>query len=221
MMDKYLKMKEMFEVKENHENAESMAKYMKNNFDFYGIPAPKRKEIYKDFIKTEKKTKVIDWEFLDKCYDDDHREFQYLAYDYLLAMKQFVTFEDIIKIKHYVLSKSWWDTIDFLCKVIGNVGLRDARVKELMLEWSKDENMWIKRTAIEHQLGLKEKTDHELLENIIVNSLGSDEFFINKAIGWALRDYSKVNQAWVKDFLNKYRDEMSSLSLKEASKYLK
>ena len=220
-MDKYLKMKEMFEVKENHENAESMAKYMKNNFDFYGIPAPKRKEIYKDFIKTEKKTKVIDWEFLDKCYDDDHREFQYLAYDYLLAMKQFVTFEDIIKIKHYVLSKSWWDTIDFLCKVIGNVGLRDARVKELMLEWSKDENMWIKRTAIEHQLGLKEKTDHELLENIIVNSLGSDEFFINKAIGWALRDYSKVNQAWVKDFLNKYRDEMSSLSLKEASKYLK
>ena len=220
-MDKYLKMKEMFEVKEDHENAESMAKYMKNNFDFYGIPAPKRKEIYKDFIKTEKKTKVIDWEFLDKCYDDDHREFQYLAYDYLLAMKQFVTFEDIIKIKHYVLSKSWWDTIDFLCKVIGNVGLRDARVKELMLEWSKDENMWIKRTAIEHQLGLKEKTDHELLENIIVNSLGSDEFFINKAIGWALRDYSKVNQAWVKDFLNKYRDEMSSLSLKEASKYLK
>ena len=93
-----------------------------------------------------------------------HREFQYLVYDYLLAMKQYVSYDDIPRIKEYIVNKSWWDTIDFLCKVIGDIELRDLRVKDLMLEWSKDDNVWIKRTAIEHQLNLKEKTDYELLE---------------------------------------------------------
>ncbi len=89
-----------------------------------------------------------------------------------------------------------------------------------MIEWSKAENVWIKRTAIEHQLCLKEKTNKKLLESIIVNSFGSEEFFINKAIGWALRDYSKTDPIWVKDFINQYKDKMSSLSIKEASKYI-
>lgn len=189
-------------------------------FDFYGLPTPKRKEIYNEFIKNEKKTKKIDWEFLDKCYEDNHREFQYFVYDYLLAMKQYVSYEDITKIKNYIITKSWWDTIDFLCKVIGDVELRDSRVKKLMLEWSKNDNIWIKRTAIEHQLNLKDKTDYELLEKIIVNNFGTDEFFINKAIGWALREYSKTDQNWVKNFINKYKNQMSDLSIKEASKYI-
>ena len=66
---------------------------------------------------------------------------------------------------------------------------------------SNNENIWIKRTAIEHQLGLKEKIDKKLLEKIIINSFGTDEFFINKAIRWALRDYSKTNPTWVKKFI--------------------
>lgn len=219
-MNKYLEIKKLFESNEDKDNAIAMSKYMRNMFDFYGLSKPKRKEVYNDFIKSEKKLKKIDWEFLDKCYEDNHREFQYLVYDYLLAMKQYVSFEDISKIQNYVLKKSWWDTIDFLCKVVGDVGLRDSRVKNLMKEWSKNENIWIKRTAIEHQLCLKEKTDTKLLEQIIVNCFGSDEFFINKAIGWALRDYSKTNPNWVKDFINKYNNKMDSLSIKEASKYL-
>ncbi len=219
-MNKYLEIKKIFESMEDKENAIAMSKYMRNLFDFYGLPTPKRKEVYHDFIKSERKSKKIDWEFLDKCYDDNHREFQYLVYDYLLAMKQYVSFEDISKIQNYIIKKSWWDTIDFLCKVVGDVGLRDSRVKDLMKEWSKNENIWIKRSAIEHQLCLKEKTDTKLLEQIIVNCFGSDEFFINKAIGWALRDYSKTNPKWVKDFINKYNDKMDSLSIKEASKYL-
>lgn len=219
-MDKYLEIKKAFETIEDKENAIAMSKYMRNMFDFYGIPTPKRKDVYKDFIKLEKQAKKIDWEFLDKCYEDKHREFQYLVYDYLLATKQYTSFEDIPKIKNYITTKSWWDTIDFLCKVIGNIGLRDSRVKELMLDWSKNENIWLKRTAIEHQLGLKDKTDKELLEQIIINSFGSDEFFINKAIGWALRDYSKTNPSWVADFINNYKDKMNSLSIKEASKYI-
>lgn len=219
-MNKYLEIKKLFESNEDKDNAIAMSKYMRNMFDFYGLTTPKRKEVYNDFIKSERKLKKIDWEFLDKCYEDNHREFQYLVYDYLLAMKQYVSFEDISKIQNYVIKKSWWDTIDFLCKVIGDVGLRDSRVKDLMKEWSKNENIWIKRTAIEHQLCLKEKTDTKLLEQIIVNCFGSDEFFINKAIGWALRDYSKTDSNWVKDFVNKYNDKMDSLSIKEASKYL-
>lgn len=219
-MDKYLEIKKIFESRENKENAVAMSKYMRNMFDFYGLPTPKRKEVYNDFIKAEKKTKKIDWEFLDKCYEDNHREFQYFVYDYLLAMKQYVSYEDITKIKNYIITKSWWDTIDFLCKVIGDVELRDSRVKKLMLEWSKNDNIWIKRTAIEHQLNLKDKTDYELLEKIIVNNFGTDEFFINKAIGWALREYSKTDQNWVKNFINKYKNQMSDLSIKEASKYI-
>lgn len=219
-MDKYLEIKKIFESREDKENAVAMSKYMINMFDFYGLPTPKRKEVYNDFIKAEKKTKKIDWEFLDKCYEDNHREFQYLVYDYLLAMKQYVSYEDITKIKNYIITKSWWDTIDFLCKVIGDVELRDSRVKELILEWSKNDNIWIKRTAIEHQLNLKDKTDYELLEKIIVNNFGTDEFFINKAIGWALREYSKTDQNWVKNFINKYKNQMSDLSIKEACKYI-
>ncbi len=219
-MDKYLEIKKIFEAKEDKENAIAMSKYMRNMFDFYGISAPKRKDVYNEFIKSEKKLKVIDWKFLDKCYEDKHREFQYLVYDYLLATKQYISFEDIPKIKKYIITKSWWDTIDFLCKVIGDIELRDSRVKELMIDWSKNDNIWLKRVAIEHQLGLKDKTDTELLEQIIINNFGSDEFFINKAIGWALRDYSKTNPDWVTAFINKYKDEMDILSIREASKYI-
>lgn len=219
-MDKYLEIKKLFESKEDKENAIVMSKYMRNMFDFYGLSTPKRKEIYNDFIKSEKESKRIDWTFLDKCYKDTHREFQYLVSDYLLAMKEYVTFEDISKIQNYITQKSWWDTIDFLCKVIGDVELRDPRVKKLMLKWSNDENIWIKRSAIEHQLNLKDKTDCELLEKIIVNCFGTDEFFINKAIGWALREYSKTNPKWVRDFIDKYNDKMNNLSIKEASKYV-
>ena len=142
-MNKYIEIKKIFESKEDKENAIAMSKYMRNMFEFYGLPTPKRKEVYNDFIKKEKKSKIIDWDFLDKCYEDDHREFQYLVYDYLLAMKQFVSYDDIFKIREYIVNKSWWDTIDFLCKVIGDVELRDYKVKDLMLEWSKDDNIWI------------------------------------------------------------------------------
>lgn len=219
-MDKYKDMQCVFEANADEANAIAMSKYMKDNFDFYGIPAPVRKKLYKDFLKAEKKVQKIDWEFLDQCYEDEHREFQYLVYDYLLALKQYVNYEDIDKIKNYVITKPWWDTIDYLCKVIGAVELRDTKVKELMEVWSAHDNIWIKRTAIQHQLGLKERTDSILLAKIVLNSLGSDEFFVNKAIDWALREYSKIEPKWVQDFIDKYKDKMSPLTIKEASKYI-
>ena len=80
-MDKYFDIKKRFEEKEDKENAAQMAKYMRNQFVFYGLPTPKRKAVYKDFLKEEKKSGQIDWAFLDRCYEDEHREFQYLACD--------------------------------------------------------------------------------------------------------------------------------------------
>ena len=135
-------------------------------------------------------------------------------------MNDYLTYGDIPKIKKYVKTKQWWDTIDFLDRVIGEIGLKDNRVDDLMLEWSCDNDFWVRRIAIGHQLCRKEKTNTELLEKILVNNFGSDEFFINKAIGWALRDYSKTNPLWVREFLSKYKDKMSNLSIKEASKYI-
>lgn len=219
-MEKYLYIKSLFEENEDKENAFYMKKYMRNLFTFYGISSAKRKLIYRDFLKSEKKNKAINWDFLDKCYADEHREFQYLVSDYLIALNKFLKYEDLKKIKTYVQTKSWWDTIDFLCRPIGELGLVDSRVDQLMIEWSIDEDLWVRRTAIEHQLSRKEKTNSELLEEIIINNFGTDEFFINKAIGWSLREYSKVNPNWVRNFMNKYKNQMSNLSVREGSKYI-
>lgn len=219
-MDKYFDIKKRFEEKEDKENAAQMAKYMRNQFVFYGLPTPKRKAVYKDFLKEEKKSGQIDWAFLDRCYEDEHREFQYLVCDYLTVMDNFLAYDDIPRIKAYIKCKSWWDTTDSLDRVIGQIGLRDSRVDALMLEWSLDDDFWVRRVAIDHQLCRKEKTNTELLEKILVNNFGSDEFFINKAIGWSLRDYSKTNPEWVRAFVEKHAVRMAKLSVKEAGKYI-
>lgn len=220
MEDKYRLIKELFESKKDISKAMKMAKYMKNKFNFYGLDAMTRKNIYKDFLKQEKLSKIIDWQFLDQCYDDKYREFQYLVGDYLLMMKKYLCYEDIDKMRRYLKSKQWWDTIDMFDGIIGEIGLNDERVDELMLRWSVDDDFWLRRIAINHQLGRKEKTKKDLLEEIICNNFSSKEFFINKAIGWSLRDYSKTNPDWVKDFLERYHDKMATLSINEASKYI-
>ena len=112
------------------------------------------------------------------------------------------------------------DTIDCLCKVVGKLSDNDSKVDKLMLDWAKDENIWIRRTAIEYQLNKKEKTNTDNLEKILKLNFGSNEFFINKAIGWALREYSKTDPKWVADFIEKNREKMSPLTIREGSKYI-
>lgn len=219
-MDMYLKIKRQFEENKDEQNAVKMAAYMRNLFSFYGLPTPKRRAIYKDLLKSEKNKKVINWIFLDKCYEDEHREFQYLVIDYLTAMQKFLTYDDVPHIKQYIKTKPWWDTIDGLDTIVGNIAFVDNRINDLMLEWSIDEDFWVRRIAIDHQLCRKDKTNAELLERILINNFGSSEFFINKAIGWSLRDYSKTNPEWVRNFVESHRSEMDKLSIKEASKYL-
>ena len=93
-------------------------------------------------------------------------------------------------------------------------------LEEVILKWSLSDNIWLRRVAIDHQLLRKEKTDVHLMEKILLNNLDQTEFFINKAIGWALRDYSKTNLDWVARFIEKNKERMAEPSIKEASKYL-
>ena len=118
------------------------------------------------------------------------------------------------------MTKSWWDTVDLLAKVIGSLIIRIKGYDQIMLEWSKDSNIWLRRVAILYQLSLKDKVDKQVLDEILVNNLGDSEFFINKAIGWALRDYSKYNSEWVREFIKKNKANMANLSIREASKYI-
>ena len=204
----------------NEEQARQMSKYMLNKFEYIGIKTPERRKIFKNFFKEYKNEEKIDWEFVNKCWENKYREFQYIAADYLKNMKDKLTRDDIPKLKQLILKKSWWDTIDNLDMTIGALALKDSNVNKILLEWSIDENIWLRRIAIDHQLLRKEKTNTELLEKILKNNLGQAEFFINKAIGWALRDYSKTNPEWVKNFIEKNKEKMAKLSIKEASKYL-
>jgi len=204
----------------NEEQARQMSKYMLNKFEYIGIKTPERRKIFKNFFKEYKNEEKIDWEFVNKCWENKYREFQYIAADYLKNMKDKLTIDDIPKFKRLILEKSWWDTIDNLDMTIGALALKDSNVNKILLEWSLDENIWLRRIAIDHQLLRKEKTNTELLEKILKNNLGQAEFFINKAIGWALRDYSKISPEWVKNFIEENKENMAKLSIKEASKYL-
>lgn len=218
-MDKYLEIKGRLEELADKEYELKMSAYMRNKFRFYGIPTPKRRSACRPIIRDDRKKGIFDQELLKKCWNDRHREFQYFVLDYLSDMQNTLSFDDIPEIEKFVRSKQWWDTIDSLDNIIGRIGLRDKRVGGLMLRWSEDADFWVRRVAIDHQLCYRDKTDTELLEKIIVNNFGSDEFFINKAIGWSLREYSKTNPEWVKEFIGRYSSEMSRLSLREASKY--
>lgn len=218
-MDLYNIFKEL-EKNRDDEKAKHMEKYMRNQFSFLGIQKPKRIKLIKSYLKEVKKRKCINWKFVFYCWENPYREAQYVAIDYIKTMKDFLVLEDIKKIKLLLINKSWWDTVDGLHRTIGELALKYPEVDKIMIEWSLDENIWLRRVAINHQMLRKEKMKLELLDEIIVNNLRKDEFFINKAIGWALRDYSKTNSEWVIGFIEKNRKDLSKLSIREATKYI-
>ena len=225
-----------FRQHKNEENAEKQAAYLRHQFEFIGLKTPERRLLAKDFLKEKKGDKQIDWELVFEFWNLPEREFQYLALDYLHQMKKWLIFDDMEKIKKLTVSKSWWDTVDALDELVGQLlltGRKQAtendstayeQVKTLVKEWAQAENFWLRRIAIDCQLSFKNQTDLELLSyNIEKNLLGSsfaDEFFITKAIGWALRDLAKTNSAWVIKFIEEHENKMAKLSIREASKHL-
>ncbi|TDW26363.1 3-methyladenine DNA glycosylase AlkD [Breznakia blatticola] len=201
------------------EKIEQQEAYLRNQFSCLGLTTKERRDVYNQAIKLEANP-AIDWDLLFACFDDEYRELHYFACYYLEKKKQALTIDDVDKLKKLVQTNSWWDSVDSLDLTIGSIGLVDERLNDIMIAWSTDEDFWVRRIAIDHQLMRKEKTNTQLLETIIVNNFGSDEFFINKAIGWALRQYSKTDPAWVRDFLERYQSQMAKLSIREASKYI-
>lgn len=213
--------KDIFEILKSAadpEKAADMATYMRNLFPFLGLPTPRRRELSKAFLNEKKKERTIDWDFVSKCYSKSEREYHYLAIDYLASVKKLLVPEDISKIKNLITQNSWWDSVDSIDSILGDMVLRFPRLKQKMLEFAASDNIWLRRSAIDFQLQHKDKTDTELLEKIIMLNLGSNEFFINKAIGWILRDYSKTNKQWVKEFITAHA--LSPLSRREGSKYI-
>lgn len=201
------------------DDAVAMKAYMKNKFEFLGVKTPVRRKLSKIFFKQQTDS-VIDWNFINEAWKNPYRELQYAALDYLESRKKLLTPSDLPRLKKLAQTKSWWDTIDFLDRLVGSIIARFPETKATILSWSCDEDIWLRRLAIDHQLLRKEETDTELLEKILANNLGQTEFFINKAIGWALRDYSKTNPGWVRDFIERHQAEMAALSIREGSKYL-
>ncbi len=208
----------------NPDVAPGMKAYLRDQFEFLGLPTLVRRELFKPFLvqlkKDAKASATINYAFVDACWAHSAREFQYNALDYLAACKQYLSPDDIPWLRELAETKSWWETIDRLDTIIGDIVLRNPQLNSLMLDWAEDPNFWICRIAIDHQRPRKEKTDAQLLEEIIVKNFGSKEFFINKAIGWALREYSKTDSAWVADFIERYRDQLAPLSVREGSKRL-
>ncbi|MDR1389350.1 MAG: DNA alkylation repair protein [Treponema sp.] len=197
--------------------AKPMSAYMRDQFFFLGIPRPKRREIAKEFFTAREEK--IKWTFVNDCWKRE-REFQYLALEYLSKKQHLLVPADVARLRRLAVTKPWWDTIDGLDRIIGAIALRFPEVNQTLLAWSVDKNKWLRRIAIDHQLTRKDKTDTALLEQIIINNFGQKEFFINKAIGWSLREYSKTNPAWVRRFVKKHRGDLAPLSLREASKYI-
>ena len=210
----------ILEINGDTAQAEKMSAYMQNRFEFAGIPKPKLKELINSFLKATAK-EPINWELVSGLWAIKLREAQYIALEYLQKHRKQLVPSDIDRLKILIVDKSWWETADTIDAFIGDIVKKDNHLVNTMLTWAVSDNIWLRRVAIDYQQEYKECTDTAILEKIIASNLGTKEFFINKAIGWSLRDYSKVNPNWVSDFLQKYGEKMAPLTIKEASKYLR
>ena len=209
-----------FEENKNEENSQAMKKYMKDKFEFLGIKSPLRKELQREFLKEIDKKAPIDKSLVQILWKEDEREYQYLAIDYLVKEKKKLQRKDMIFLEELITTKSWWDSVDLIAShLVGEIcKMYPELVDEYILKWSTDEDMWLRRTSILYQLKYKGNLDVEILEKVIKANSNDGEFFIRKAIGWSLREYSKTNREWVRDFID--NNELSNLSVREASKYI-
>ncbi|MCF7793211.1 MAG: DNA alkylation repair protein [Candidatus Cloacimonetes bacterium] len=222
-MNKYLNpLIATFRQKADPANAEPMKKYMKNLFPYLGIKTPLRKELSKEFFKKNGYPEISELEgIIRELWDLPEREYQYFAIGLLRKFKDKVD-KDFIQLYEFLIKeKSWWDSVDGIASwLVGEHFKRFPELRDKYIgKWMKSGNMWLQRTCLLFQLHYKEKTDVMLLGGIIMSLAGSDEFFIQKAIGWALREYSKTDADAVINFVE--NNERPKLSKREAYKWLK
>lgn len=203
--------------------ADQMAAYMKNLFPFYGVQSRDRKNISNRLWSIHKSDILNNYEeILRALWASSNRESQYVAMDWLAKFERKLDFKDLPLIEDLVCWKSWWDTVDWLAShAVGIIlGKNADQQYAVTARYVDSNNMWLQRTALLFQLNYKEKTDSKLLFDLIDKNLGSSEFFINKAIGWALRQYSKTDKLKVAQYVAENKSRMANLSIREASKYL-
>jgi 3-methyladenine DNA glycosylase AlkD len=205
------------------DEAIAMEAYMKHKFSFYGIKAPERRKLFTQVWREIKPKKADEtyYKFLQLCWNSEYREMQMSAMD---AMDQLIKKMDKSWIPHlesFILEKSWWDSVDWLA--VNGVGRMFDKYPEerdkYIYRWIESESIWLQRTAILFQLKYKEKIDWNVMQDFILKTSGTKEFFINKASGWALREYSKTNPEAVLQFVNDHPD-LSSLTKREALKHI-
>ncbi len=223
MNNKYLNLLEqLYNNAKNPENAIPMENYMKNKFSHLGIKSPERKEIYKKFFKVNglPGQSEID-SIIRELWNMPEREYQYFAVTLMEKVIQKADPEIIELIEFLIINKSWWDSVDGIaCNLTGILFMNYPDIiDKITSKWMDSENIWLQRTCILFQLKYKQKTDFKLMKKFMLKCAGSKEFFIQKAIGWALREYSKTNPKAVLDFVR--NNQLAPLSVREGLKRIK
>tara|TARA_B100001057_G_scaffold15206_1_gene14413 strand:+ start:3234 stop:3911 length:678 start_codon:yes stop_codon:yes gene_type:complete len=202
--------------------AKKQEKYMRNNFRFFGLTANQRRTIQNPFVKS-----ILDFdekkfnEFIIALWNKEHRDFQYFSQELVYFNHYNFKCKDINIFEYMIINKSWWDTIDFVSpKILGKYfEIYPKKIEKTIQKWLNSNNIWLQRSCLLFQLKYKNKLNKLLLEKIINSLRNSNEFFINKAIGWILREYGKTNKNWVINFIKE--TELNKLSVREGLKYLK
>ena len=214
-------LQELFDQNADPSQAAPMKKYMRDQFEYLGIKSPQLKSLVKDFIAAHGMPSVDELDIvLRDLWSLPEREYQYAAVSLLGRLQNELPAKFIGTIEYLIVMKSWWDTVDTLSA--GPVGVhfqRFPRVREKYLaKWRPSDNIWLRRATILFQLNYKRETDFDLLCEIICENLNSKEFFINKAIGWSLRQYARQDPQAVKRFVRS--TSLHPLSRREAMKHL-
>lgn len=210
--------------------AASQQAYMKSAMPFYGVGVPRVRQLTGAALATRPPADRESWEAVVRELWDEatHREERYAALAVLRhrSSRLWLTPEALPLVRHLVVTGAWWDLVDETAHVLEAILAADpAGTVPVIDQWSDAGDLWLRRVAILSQLQRGPHTDTGLLERCIRrNVLGSDfgeEFFIRKAIGWALRQYARVSPEWVRAFLDAHNEELSPLSRREAAKYLR
>ncbi|MBV6401969.1 MAG: hypothetical protein CNIPEHKO_02273 [Anaerolineales bacterium] len=214
------KLKSLFGKHANPFQAAPMKKYMREQFEYLGIKSPQVKEALREHVKLHGLPTLEEMDEIARdLWNLPQREFQYVAMSLMERLEKKLPKSSIKTLEYMIMHKSWWDTVDNIAHIVGAHFRRFPDVKEKYLaKWRKSKNIWLRRTAILCQLDYKKETDFDLLCKIIRENLGSDEFFINKAIGWALRQYAYIDAKAVKKFVKE--TDLHPLSRREAMKHL-
>ena len=201
------------------ERAQQMSAYVRHQFDFYGVMAVPRKQALKEVFQ-EVGIPSDPFGTAKKLFELPQRELHLCAQELLFKAKKQWDSTSLIHFEWHITNHSWWDTVDYIASnLVGNYILKFPEQTGTVHSWAATDNIWLQRTAILYQLKYRLKTDTNWLAKVISMHAHQDEFFIRKSIGWALREYSKHNPAWVEKFVASH--SLKPLSVKEAMRIIK